>query len=1152
MIINELFQKNIKRKIAGVIMANDDRNLQTEIDEYVLTGEIKSELDKLLQSYISLDKLPGAWISGFFGTGKSHLLKMISLLLEGWHHDDFHIADAMAQKCEDDQILKANIGKVRSIPAQSILFNIDQLADTGSPKDNDAVVSVFVKVFNEACGYYGKHAYIAKFERDLDRQGLLAAFKTEYYKVSGKDWTIGRAMAEMEDHNVSKAYTNITGATEGSIKFLLRDYSHNYKVSIAEFAQDVATYIESKGKDFRLIFCVDEVGQFIADNTKMMLNLQTLSESFDKYCQKKAWIIVTSQSDLESVLGHLKQLQSTEYGRILARFPIPINLTEKNVGEVIQKRLLQKTAEGETPLLKLYHKHENNLATLFHFADGSKSYPRYRDSEDFIKSYPFIPYQSYLLQAAFISLSDHDAFPGKYTSVGARSLLTIFQQVLIKISDKEIGGLASFDLMYEGIKPMIKTYLLNTIQLAEAALDNDFALRILKTLFILKYVKDFKATIRNIRILLLEDLQTDPESLNEQIKQALDLLECETYIERNGEEYSYLTSDEKTIEQQIKNTQIEDSAISDELDKLMFGYNDFLKTKIRHDESSQDFAYSRKVDDRAYGKAQELTIQLITPNYQYYDNEIQLKANSMGKAELLIVLPADNRFWEDLALYKKTEKYCTQQAMTSISDSTRLVVAAKQQQNTSRMTAIKKRFNEFISGSKLILRGDLFTSKSSDAVTRVGEAAQALISRSYPNLAMIKSVKDSDFSSVILSPQTNLDDLVSLSEAERDMLGTINLAQGSAQKLNLSTLLQKYLRNPYGWSESACLYILAKLISLCKAEVYAQGRALEKEELIRELRQKDKYSTLIIQPQAEISQTELHKLKKTAEELMGHPATTKDAKDLIKELKDALKTEADILDAYLLKKDVYHFLESLEDAIKEYRDITAKPASWFFNEFKVQETAILTTKHDLIDPIKRFMESTQTDIYNSIYVFLRDNKPNLSSLDQEAVAALQTLMADEKVYIGGKLKDAKAKLGLLEDQLKRILKQEKEKALAEIKPLYESLKTKAMGKLEILNKIETAYQKVSDSISQETMIPMIVSHKTDFADRTYLDLLNEIELVHTPDSGDKPRSKIINAKNLRPRFGKEIIESDSDLEEYLKSLKEAFLNELGKGNRIKV
>ena len=76
---------------------------------------------------------------------------MISLLLEGWHYDDFHIADVMMQKCDDDQILKANISKVKAIPAQSILFNIDQKADTGNPKESDAILSVFVKVFNEAC-----------------------------------------------------------------------------------------------------------------------------------------------------------------------------------------------------------------------------------------------------------------------------------------------------------------------------------------------------------------------------------------------------------------------------------------------------------------------------------------------------------------------------------------------------------------------------------------------------------------------------------------------------------------------------------------------------------------------------------------------------------------------------------------------------------------------------------------------------------------------------------------------------------------------------------------------------------------------------------------------------------------------------------------
>ncbi len=1150
--IKELFQKDIERKIAGVIMADDDRNIQNEIDEYVLTHEIKSQLDNLLESYINNDSLPGVWISGFFGSGKSHLLKMIAFLLEGWHHDDFHIADMMMHKCDDDQILKANIGKVKTIPAQSILFNIDQKADTGSPKDTDAILNVFVKVFNEACGYYGKHAYIAKFERDLDQQGLLEEFKNEYKKVSGKDWKIGRAMAEMEDHNVSKVYASIKQVSESSINSILSNYSKNYKVSIEDFTNDVAEYIASKGNDFRLIFCVDEIGQFIADNTKLMLNLQTISESFYSVCKGRAWIIVTSQSDLETVVGQLKQSQSTEYGRITARFPIKLNLGGANVEEVIQKRLLLKKKEHQTELLKLYHKHENSMRTLFHFTDGARTYRTFRDSDDFIGSYPFIPYQSFLLQSAFISLSEHDAFPGKYTSVGARSLLSIFQFVLIQSATREVGGIAGFDLMYEGLKPMVKPHLLHTLQTAEASITDTFALRILKILFILKYVKDFKATIRNIRILLLEDLQTDPESLNEKIKLALDLLERETYIERNGEEYSYLTSDEKTIEQQIKNTQIEESAIAEELDKLMFGYNDFLKTKIRHDDSGQDFAYTRKVDDRAFGKTQELTIQLITPNYQYYDNEIQLKANSMGKAELLIILPADNRFWEDLALYKKTDRYCTQQAMTSISDSTRLVVAAKQQQNASRMTAIKKRFAELIGSSRLILRGDLFTAKSSDAVARIGEAAQALISRSYPNLAMIKTVKDSDFSTVILSPQASLDDLVELSEAERDMLGTINLAQGSVQKLSLSALIQKYSRNPYGWSEPACLYILAKLISMNKAEVFSQGRVLEKAELVRELRQKDKYASLIIQPQAQISQTDYQQLKKTAEELMGHPATSKDAKDLIKELKEALKTEADVLGGYLLQKEVYHFLKVLEEVIKQYRDISLKPASWFFSEFKGQAAALTTQKLDLLDPIKRFMESPQADIYKCIFVFFRNNKPNLSSLDQEAVTALQELLADEKVYSGGKLKDAKAKLGLLEDQLKHTLKSEKDKALAEISPLYESLKAKAVGKRDMLDKIEAAYQKITSLISQETMIPMIASYKTQFVDHIYLDLLNEIEVVQAPVGGDKPRSKIISAKNLKPRFSKEIIESDADLDEYLQSLKRAFLTELGKGNRIKV
>lgn len=1150
--IKDLFQKDIERKIAGVIMADDARNIQTEIDEYVITKEIKTQLDKLLSSYISRDELPGVWISGFFGTGKSHLLKMLALLFEGWHHDDFHIADAMMQKCENDEILKANIKLIKAIPAQSILFNIDQKADTGSPKDSDAVINVFVKVFNEACGYYGKHAYIAKFERDLDRQGLLEAFKEEYKRISGKDWKIGRAMAEMEDHNVSTAYAYITKAPEGSIKNLLGDYSRNYKVSIEEFAQNVADYINKKGKDFRLIFCVDEVGQFIADNTKLMLNFQTISESFDKYCQKKAWIMVTSQSDLETVVGQLKQSQSTEYGKITARFPIKLNLGGANVEEVIQKRLLLKKKERETELLKLYHNHENSMHNLFRFSEGTRSYRNFRDSDDFIQNYPFIPYQSYLLQSVFISLSEHDAFPGKYTSVGARSLLSIFQYVLIQLATTEIGGIAAFDLMYEGIEIMVKTHLLHTIQTAEAALTDEFALRILKILFILKYVKDFKATIRNIRILLLQDLKTDPDTLNEKIKQALELLEQQTYIVRNADEYSYLTSNEKTIEQQIKNTQIDDTAVSDELDKLMFGYNDFLKPKIRHEDSDQDFTYTRKVDERGYGKAYELTIQLITPNYQFYDNEMQIKANSMGRAELLILLPADNRFWEDLALYKKTDKYCLQSAMSSISDSNRLVVATKQQQNALRMNAIKRRFAELLGNSKLILRGDLYTARSPEAIAKINEAAQALISRSYPNLSMIRAIKGQDFADVILSSQTRIEDLTELSEAERDMLGTITLAQGSSQKLSLVTLNQKYSKNPYGWSESAILYLLAKLISLNKVEVYTQGRALEQEGLIRELRQKSSYNSLIIQTQAEYSQAEFHKFKKIAEELMGRPAISTTAKALTKEFTEALIAETEMLQKYCERKDVFSFVTKLEDAVKQYNEIVGKPVSWFFEDFMAREQELLKQKRELIDPITRFMESHQATIYHDIHNFIQNNQANLSYLDNDSVKTLQDALMDKAIYIGSKLMDAKSKHNFLDEQLSRLLIDEKDKAEKLTKPLYESLKIQAEGIQPLLERIDMVYLNYMDTIKRATLIPVISTSSSKFIDHHYLELLNEIEAKRAPKEEGKPITKIISIKSLKPQFKKGIIETSADLDEYLKQLKETYLAELQRGNRIKV
>ncbi len=132
--------------------------------------------------------------------------------------------------------------------------------------------------------------------------------------------------------------------------------------------------------------------------------------------------------------------QGNDFSKIQARFANRMKLTSADVAEVIQKRLLRKTEEGVRLLSDIYHEQSNNFKTLFDFADGSQTYRNFQDRDHFIHSYPFIPYQFALFQSAIQNLSQHNAFEGKHSSVGERSMLGVFQQVAIQIGDHEIGS----------------------------------------------------------------------------------------------------------------------------------------------------------------------------------------------------------------------------------------------------------------------------------------------------------------------------------------------------------------------------------------------------------------------------------------------------------------------------------------------------------------------------------------------------------------------------------------------------------------------------------------------------------------------------------------------------------------------------------------
>lgn len=314
--LSTIFEKPVNRPIEGVIKADDETMLRIEFEEYVLTNEVAKRLEKFLDAYNNYEGANGAWISGFFGSGKSHLLKILALLLDNRLVDGKPALDVFLPKCAKNEILRADLKKAVAIPSKSILFNIDQKADVISKTQIDALLAVFVKVFDESCGYYGKQGHIAKFERDLDSRKLFDKFKTAYQDISGQPWESGREQSLLESNNIAQAYANASGTAKDASVNILDKYRSEYKVSIEDFAEQVAKYVNEQAPQFRLNFFVDEVGQYIADNVKLMTNLQTIAESLATKCSGKAWVIVTAQEDMNAVIGEMTKQQGNDFSKI--------------------------------------------------------------------------------------------------------------------------------------------------------------------------------------------------------------------------------------------------------------------------------------------------------------------------------------------------------------------------------------------------------------------------------------------------------------------------------------------------------------------------------------------------------------------------------------------------------------------------------------------------------------------------------------------------------------------------------------------------------------------------------------------------------------------------------------------------------------------
>lgn len=852
--IQSMFQKDINRDINGVIKVaqDDEKSLHQELSEYIITKELRRHFRTFFDNYTKAIDQPtdkmGVWISGFFGSGKSHFLKMLSYLLSNKEVQGVPAIDYFKDKF-DDPMMYAQAVKCVSIPTESILFNID--IEGPINKDKTAVLRTFAKMFYNHCGFYGDDLKIAKLERFIDRQGKTEEFRQKFEEVNGGPWVETRDSFAFFEDDVVEVLQSVLGMSEQAARNWFNGEETN-ELSIAQLVSDIKEYVDSKGDKFRLLFMVDEVGQYIGDDGDLMINLQSLVEELGAKCMGKVWVMVTSQEAIDSVV----KIAGDDFSKIQGRFNTRLSLSSSSVDEVIKKRVLAKTEEADQLLHMVYDKEQAVLKNLFVFNDSVLDIKGFADGGEFAATFPFVPYQFIIIQKVLAEIRKHGN-SGKHLSGGERSMLSGFQEAAQKVQEKDENALLPFYLFYDTVHTFLESAIRRVIDRCQNAADNHDGIEpqdvaVLKLLYLVRYIDDIKANIDNIATLMVDDIRTDKIALRGSVTASLERLQSQNYVSRNGDTYAFLTDEEQDVAVDIKNTVVDSAQITQSIAQTVFG-EIYPAKKFKH--GRYDFAYDQYIDETLNGSASGgIRLRVITVASDHYkDSDQQLIMESQVNNEAIVVLSGDTPYYDELEQAMKIRKYVKQKNVSQLPETIQDIIRKRQQQARHLEDRAKGYLEKAIVDAKVVVHGEIMAIKAGSAKDKLDAALSGLVESVYSKLNMVNHFVESDADILaILNGSAHADlSLVGSGANNEDALNEISQwleLKSVGPTISMGDVQRRYQAIPYGWKEIDIAALIARLIAQQKISIKYGGAIVAKDDrrLVDYLRKKSEVDKAVV------------------------------------------------------------------------------------------------------------------------------------------------------------------------------------------------------------------------------------------------------------------------------------------------------------------
>lgn len=1178
MIIKDLFKKPIDRSIQGVVTIGneDEEQKKQELEEYVCTEEITKQFRIFFRKYrdsiVNPTEKMAAWITGFFGSGKSHFLKILGYILENEEVAGVKSVEYFADKIKDEMLL-ADMRKCASANNKVVLFNIDSKAKSDSKNKTQAIMDIMLRAFNESVGYCGDRPWVADLERTLDDEGSLGEFIAKFEELSHRDWKSNRAKAAINKDYIIKALVSVRGISEDSARTYVNEQINSYTNSTEDFAKIVNEYC--KKNKTRIIFLMDEVGQFIGDNTQLMLNLQTCVEDLGKYCRGQAWVVVTSQQELKAMIDSTKDKQQ-DFSKIQARFDTRILLSGAEAGEVIKKRILDKKDIAINPLQAMYDSNANKISNLIMFA-GTPSWSGYKDSEEFKDVYPFVPYQFELLQKVFTAIREHGMSEGKHLAHSERSLLSAFQDSAKKYAESDTNLLVPFDSFYQTIEQFIDWDIKTVFSSAEKKTTlNAFDIRVLRVLFMILHVKEMPATVDRIATLMVESLNEDKVLLKNKISDSLKALEKETLIQRNGDEFDFLTNAEQDVNKQINHVDYNEGEVKRTILEIV--YDKILEITKHRYKNRYDFSLNRYVDDELKGinGQDNITIKIMT-NFSGISDSTSFAVESTKNSALVVDLTEGNYIEEliranRISIFKRNNSASLSVVMTEI-------MAKKSAELSERLKRAEEIIRETLRTAPIYFNGSRIGIKQKDGKDRIIDALNQVVEQDYYKLGYVsyfyndqKSVTEVFNSDVKGLFGNDISDDAN-NKAYQEIFDKIKFDKTLVKRTTVKGLLDHFSKKPYGWRDSDVLGIVAKLMKLELIQISIHEVAVNDKDYSfkNDFVKKNNLDTMVVRTQEKIDDAILYQVKQIMNQVYAITLQMKESemksdvlnffnkkKEFLKELK--IKYGNDFAGASVvseISKDI--------DAILRTNDTAT-----IFNEIIARKDS-LEDNADVLEQLESFYKdgSSQQKVFKDALEIVRwydQNNTLLNDLSKlsDVITNINAILSmpipfgkmsqlNELVFKAGEVKEQ-----ILEEKFQAVLKSLNADQMAIKKELDGALESDISDnkKVKIQDKydeIVATYRSWNNTLSKKTSnldSYVVSSQNTVKGFKSFIGkVMLEAEGTDTPVPPKTVRTKNVRVIDCVP-VAKKKIKSKSDIDSVVESIRKSLEDALQNNDEV--